>query len=94
MNFTREQWADAVADVLARRPDWAAVTVQAMQAGILEANERLRDRVADVSMGLHEALSTKRGQVKRRPDVIVRAVEASTLSGTPWANDVIAKEQA
>lgn len=92
--FTPEQWAQIVSGVLAEQPELAAVTVTAMQAGILEANERLRDRVADVSMGLHEAMSTKPGHVKRKHDVIVRAIEASNLRGSKWANEAIAKEQA
>lgn len=90
--FTREQWADAVAEVISLHPEWVAATVNAVQAGILEANERLRDRVADVSMGLHQALITKPGHVKRRHDVIVRAIEASTLCGSKWADETIARE--
>jgi hypothetical protein len=87
------RWASIVSDVLARQPELAAVTVQAMQAGIIEANERLADRVADVSMGLVQALSTKPGHVKRRSDMIVRAIEASTVRGSKWAAGAIAKEQ-
>lgn len=92
--FTPEQWAEIVSGVLANQPELAAITVTAMQAGILEANERLRDRIADVSMGLHQALNTKPGHVKRRHDLIVRAIEASNLRGSKWANEAIAKEQA
>jgi hypothetical protein len=91
--FTPEQWAAVVSDVLAQQPELAAVTVQAMQAGILEARERLADRVADVSMGLVEALRTKPGHVKRRHDVIVRAIEASTVRGSTWSAEMIAREQ-
>lgn len=89
--FTPEEWAAAVGDVLAQQPELAAVTVQAMQAGILAANDRLRDRVSDVSMGLVEALRTKPGHVKRRHDVIVRAIEASVVYGSTWSDEMIAK---
>lgn len=92
--ITPEEWGDIVSDALAGQPELAAVTVQAMQAGIIEANERLRDRVADVSMGLVEALSTKPGQVKRRSEAILRAIEASTVCGSKWADEMIAKETA
>ena len=90
--FTTEEWATVVSDVLAQQPELAAATVQAMQAGILEAQERQLDRIADVSMGLVEALSTKPGQVKRRRDVIVRAIEASTVHGSKWSAAMIARE--
>ena len=91
--LTPEEWAAIVGGTLARQPELAAVTVQAMQAGILAANDRLRDRVADVSMGLVEALNTKPGQVKRRSEVIVRAIEASTVRGSKWSSEMIAKER-
>ena len=91
-NLTRDEWAEIVSDVLAEHPEWAAATVQATQAGILEANSRLRDRLADVSLGLVEALNTKRGQVKRRRDMIVAAIEASTVHPTKWSAEMIAKE--
>lgn len=94
LKITPEQWARLVSETLANQPELAAVTVTAMQAGITEANERLRDRVADVSMGLHQALITKPGHVKRRHEVIVRAIKASTLCGSKWATEAIAKEQA
>jgi hypothetical protein len=92
--LTPEQWADVVSDVLANQPELAAVTVQAMQAGILAANDRLRDRVADVSMGLVEALNTKPGHARRRGNVIARAIEVSTVCGSKWADEMIEKERA
>lgn len=91
--FTREEWADVVAGVIAAQPELVSVTVEAMQAGILEARERQLDRIADVSMGLVEALNTKPGHAKRRGDVIVRAIEASNVHGSRWAADMIAKER-
>lgn len=91
-NLTRERWAAIVAETLAEHPGWAAVTVQAMQTGIVEANERLRDRLADVSMGLVEALNTKPGHVKRNGAQIVRAIEASNVHPTKWSAQAIAKE--
>ncbi len=92
--LTPEEWAEIVSGVLAAQPELAAATVTAMQAGILEAQERQLDRIADVSMGLHQALTTKPGHVKRRHEVIVRAIEASTLCGSKWATEAIVKEQA
>lgn len=47
--FTPEQWAEIVSGVLANQPELAAVTVTAMQAGILEANERLRAELDDAA---------------------------------------------
>jgi hypothetical protein len=90
--ITREEWADAVAGVIAAQPELASVTVDAMQAGILEAQERQLDRIADISMGLVEALNTKPGQVKRRHDVIVRAIEASNHHPTKWSAEMIVRE--
>lgn len=91
--LTPEQWAAIVRDVLALQPELAAITVQAMQEGILEAQDRLRERIADVSMGLVEALNTKRGQVKRRSSLIIKAIMASTVYGSKWATETIAKEE-
>lgn len=91
--ITPEQWGAMVSEVLAAQPELAAVTVQAMQEGILQAQDRLRDRVARVSMGLVEALNTKRGQVRRNSHLIVRAIEASTVYGSKWSQEMIAKEQ-
>lgn len=88
-----EEWFAIVGETLARQPELAAATVEAMQAGILAANDRLRERVADVSMGLVEALNTRPGHVKRRRDVIVRAIKASTVCGSAWSEKMIAKER-
>ncbi len=90
--LTRDDWAEIVGSALTEHPEWASTTVEAMQAGILEANNRLRDRIADVSLGLVEALNTKRGQAKRRRDMIVTAIEASTVHPTKWSAEMIAKE--
>jgi hypothetical protein len=92
--LTRDQWAATVADVIAEHPEWMAATVNAVQAGILEAQERQLGRIADVSMGLVEALNTKPGHVKRNHAAIVRAVEASNVHGSKWAEAMISKESA
>jgi hypothetical protein len=93
MDITREQWADMVADVLSAHPEFAAVTVQAMQEGILAAVARESDRRALVSMGLVEALNTKPRHVKRNHDRIITAIEASTFHPTTWSAAAIEKEQ-
>lgn len=90
--FTPEEWAEIISDVLAAQPELAAVTVTAMQDGILRAQDRLRERISEVSMGLVEALNTKPGYVRRNHDVIVAAIEASTVHPSPWSKDAIAKE--
>lgn len=87
------EWASIVASMLAAHPDWAEVTVQMMQVGLLEAVERQKDRVSDLSLGLYEALSTRPGTKKRDGSRIAQAVRASNFFGSPWANDTIAKEQ-
>lgn len=91
--LTPEEWFAIVGETLAQQPELAAVTVEAMQAGILAANDRLRERVAEVSMGLVEALNTRPGHVKRGREAIVRAIEASTVCGSEWAKKMIAKER-
>jgi hypothetical protein len=90
--INEDEWAEIIHDRLAAQPELAAVTVQAMQEGILTANDRLRERVAEVSMGLVEAIRTKPGQVRRKRDVIVRAIMASTVYGSKWSDEAIAKE--
>jgi len=87
-----ERWAATVTFVLANQPELAGVTVQAMQEGILIANDRLRDRVAAVSMGLVEAMNTRPTHKKRRHDVIIRAIKASVVFGSKWSDDMIARE--
>lgn len=87
-----ELWARMVTAVLASQPRLAAVTVEALQAGILASNERLLDRIEAVSMGLYEALNTKRGQARRDGGRIVKGIEASALQGTPWSAEMIEKE--
>lgn len=92
--FTRDEWAEIVSTVLSNQPELAATTVEAMQAGILNAQDRLRDRIADVSLGLVEALSTKRGQVRRNSERIITAIEASNVHPTKWSAETIARETA
>lgn len=91
--IARSRWRVLVKDTLADHPDWAADTIQAVQNGVLTANNRLRDRIADVSMGLWQALNTTRKAKRRNRAMIVRAIEASTLARTPWAEEAITKEQ-
>lgn len=91
--FTREEWAAIVASVISEQPELVSTTVAALQEGIVAALDRRSDRLADVSMGLVEALNTKPGHVKRDHDVIVRAIEASNVHPTKWSAQMIAKEQ-
>jgi hypothetical protein len=91
--LTELDWATMVISVLADHPEWAGTTVQAMQSGILMSNDRLRERIATVSMGLVEAINTKPNHVKRRHDFIIDAVNASTVAGSKWAKETIEREQ-
>lgn len=91
--FTREDWALFVTSVISEQPELVSTTVAALQAGILSAQDRQLDRISDLSMGLHEALSTKPGHVRRQHDVIVKAIEASNIHPTAWSEAAIAKEQ-
>ena len=88
-----EEWAQLVASVLADRPELAAITVQAMQAGLLAAVDRQRTRNETLSMGLYEALNTMPKHVRRDHERIIKAVEASNLHSTPWAEKMIARER-
>jgi hypothetical protein len=92
--LTRARWATVVADVIAEHPEWMSTTVEAVQAGILAAQERQLDRIADLSMGLIEAINTKPGHVKRNHGAIIKAIEASNVHPTVWSEKAIAREQA
>lgn len=89
---SREEWASVVAATLADHPDWVDTTVQAMQAGMVEAIERQRDRVTVLSWGLYQALSTTRKAQRRDRQKIVQAIETSTLHPTVWSAAMIKKE--
>lgn len=91
--LSRNEWATVVAEVLRAHPEFAAVTIQAMQEGILAALDRKSERLADVSMGLYEALRTKPGAARREREQIIKAIEASIFHPTTWSKDAIAKEQ-
>lgn len=86
------EWYEVIATTLAQQPELAATTVQAMQAGLIEALDRQQERNADLSMGLWQAMTTKPHHVKRDHAAIVRAIEASTLYGSAWAKQAIEKE--
>lgn len=90
----KARWSARVVAVLAEHPGWAAATVQAVQAGVIEALDRQRARTEAVSMGLVEALNTKPGHVKRDHEVIIAAIEASIHNGSPWAKKMIERERA
>jgi hypothetical protein len=92
--LTRERWTATVIDTLAEHPEWAGVTVQAMQVGILAANDRLRERISDVSLGLVEAMNTRLAHKKRRHDLIIRAIKSSNVFGSKWSDEALAKEEA
>lgn len=90
----RARWMATVVETLAEHPDWAATTVQAMQAGLLEALDRELTKRETVSWGLKEALDTRPGAVKRDHGLVIAAIEASTFRGTAWAKKMTEKEQA
>ena len=92
-DLSREEWVGVVASTLARHPDWAGVTVEAMQAGLTEAIDRQKDRVSDLSLGLVEALSTRPGSKRRNSDRIVQAIRVSNFYNTKWSAETIAKEE-
>lgn len=86
------EWAATVEEVLGEHPEYAAITVAALQQGLLKALDRKSERLATVSLGLHEALRTKPGHVGRNHDRIVQAIEASTVFPSVWSDRAIAKE--
>lgn len=89
----KERWAAQVESMLADHPDFAAVTVQAMQQGLLAAIERVKERNVTVSWGLMEATQTKPGHKRRDHGRIIEAVEASNFSGSRWATETIENER-
>jgi hypothetical protein len=89
---TVEEWAATVAFVLAEHPEWMAVTVNAVQKGVLTAQERLRERIAEVSLGLYEALNTKPHYVRRRHEFIIGGIKASNMHPSVWSAAAIEKE--
>ena len=90
--LTVEEWAATVASVLAEHPEWMAATVNAVQKGVLVAQERLKERIAEVSLGLYEALNTKPHYVRRRHEFIIGGIKAGNLHPTPWSKEAIEKE--
>lgn len=90
--MTKDEWAAAVYAALAAHPDWAAATVEAMQAGILEAIDRQKDRTLKVSLGLVEALNSQPGAKKRDGQRIIDAIEVSQFHPTPWSAKMIERE--
>jgi hypothetical protein len=89
--LARERWVSVVCDVLAEHPEWAGVTVGAMQQGLLDALDRRSERLSTVSLGLYEALSTRPGVKRRRRDVIVDAIKASNFHPTKWSAEMLAR---
>lgn len=90
--ITAEEWATLVAEILAQHPEFAAVTVQAMQAGIMAAVDRKAERLARTSLALVEALDTKPHHVKRDHARIIEGIKASTYHPTAWSQAAIIKE--
>lgn len=90
--MSKEEWASAVYAALAAHPDWAQVTVGAMQQGLLEALDRQKDRVSTLSWGLHQALSSTRKAKRRQRQKIIDAIEVSTLHPTVWSKAMIERE--
>ena len=90
--MTPEEWAGVVCATLATHPDWASITVNAVQAGLLEALDRQKDRVSKLSWGLHQALSSTRKAKRRNRKMIVEAIVVSTLHPTKWSAAMIARE--
>lgn len=91
--LSQQEWDAVVYAVLADHPDWLSTTVNAMQAGVAQAVERQRDRVATLSMGLHQALSHSRDSGRRDSQQIIDSVKASTLHPTKWSAWVIEREE-
>ena len=91
--MTEDEWASTVVEVLARHPDWAAGTVNAMQLGLLVAIDNQKDRVQSLSMGLYQALSSTRKAKRRNRKMIVDAIRVSTIHPTVWSEAMIAREE-
>ncbi len=89
----KDAWLSLTADVIAEHPDWVGDTVMAVQTGVREAQERQMDRIEDLSMGLWQAVSTRPGAKRRDGETIAKAIETSTLAGSPWAQKAIEKER-
>lgn len=91
--ITPDQWAALVMDVLGSQPELAAVTVTAMQRGLLLAIDSSKERNVTLSRGLHAALQTERRAKTRDHEAIIQAVEASTFHHTPWSERAIERER-
>lgn len=92
--YTPGEWGAYVAEVIAAQPELVAVTVGAIQEGILRDRERQLDRISTISTGLVQALSTRPHHVKRQHDLVIAAIEASNYHPSKWSEQMIAKEQA
>jgi len=90
--MSKEEWAGVVVATLAAHPDWVAVTVEAMQAGVVEATDRQKDRALTLSTGLMKALNTRPGAKKRDRQRIIDAVQVSRSHPTPWSKKIIERE--
>jgi len=89
----RQHWRALVTEVLTENPDFAADTVNAVQAGVTRAIERERERCETLSFGLRAALLTERRAKTRDHDVIIEAIRASQLHHTPWSERAIERER-
>ena len=90
--LTKEQWASTVYAVLAAHPDWVSDTINAMQAGVIEAIDHQKDRTLKVSLGLMEAVRTERRSKSRVHDRIIEAIEVCNFHPTPWSKSAIERE--
>lgn len=90
--MTTQEWAAIVHSTLAAHPDWVGVTVEAMQAGVVEAIDRQKDRVMTLSTGLMEALNSRPGAKTRDRQRIVDAIEVSQFHPTQWSAKMIERE--
>lgn len=91
-DITREEWAAMVAATIADHPNWMAATMAAVQSGAAEAIERQKDRIADLSLGLLEALKDRRSP-RRDSARVVRAIQVSQFYPTQWSARQIAREE-
>jgi hypothetical protein len=89
----RQHWRGLVTEVLAENPDFAADTVNAVQAGVMRAIERSQERCETVSMGLWAALLTERRAKTRRHNLIIDGIRATLMHPTPWSKHAIEREE-
>lgn len=89
---TKSEWFDLVRMVLAEHPDWTALTVKALNEGVLAAMDKVVQDSADVEQGLVELLQGFKGSPtpqkhwsENRREVVLKAVKGLRMTkGTPF----------